>query len=172
MRRALPLAAAAFVLAWPSPALAGELFAGLHSHGVKTRLSLDADREGGTDLSIGVRGRRIAGTPVQPYVLASVNLDGGTNFLVAGLSARLGDRLYVRPGVGLAVHDGSASNFQLPDRLAFGSRILFAPELAVGFQVSERIGVEASWVHFSHGQLFGKQNPGIDNIGLRLNLRL
>lgn len=59
-----------------------------------------------------------------------------------------------------------------PDRLALGSRILFAPELAIGAQVSDRVGVEASWVHFSHGQLFGRQNPGIDNIGLRVNVRL
>jgi hypothetical protein len=171
MRSALLLAAVA-ALSLPVPAAASEIFAGLHAHGVMTRLSLDADREGGADLSVGVRGGGIAGTPLQPYALASVNVDVGTNFLVAGLSARFGNRLYVRPGVGLAVHDGSASNFQLPDRLAFGSRVLFAPELAVGTQLNDRLGLEASWVHFSHAQVFGKQNPGIDNIGVRLNLRL
>jgi hypothetical protein len=174
MRYLLPLAAA-FALALPAAAAAAELpelFAGIHAHGVKTPLSLDSDREGGIDLSLGVRGGRIAGTPLQPYAMASVNLEGGTNFLVGGVSARFGDRLYLRPGLGLAVHDGSASNFQLPERLAFGSRILFAPELAVGAQVNKRIGVEASWVHLSHAQLFGKQNLGLDNIGLRLNVRL
>jgi hypothetical protein len=172
MRPLLLLAATAMALALPAPALAQEVFAGVYAHGVKTRLSLDADREGGADLSLGLRGKPIAGTPLQPYALASVNLDGGTNFLVGGLSVRVGDRLYVRPGLGLAVHDGSASNFQLPDRLAFGSRVLFAPELAVGTQLNERIGIEASWLHFSHAQLFGKQNPGVDNIGVRLNVRL
>jgi hypothetical protein len=168
----LLLAAAAALLGTPTAARAGELFAGVYAHGVKTRLSLDADREGGADLSLGVRGERIAGTPLQPYALASVNLEGGTNFIVAGLSARFGERIYVRPGLGLAVHDGSASNFQLPDRLAFGSRVLFAPELAVGTRLNERTSIEASWLHFSHAQIFGKQNPGIDNIGMRLNVRL
>jgi hypothetical protein len=163
---------AALLLGAPGAARAGELFAGVSAHGVKTKLSLDADREGGADLSLGVRGERIAGTPLQPYALASVNLDGGTNFLVAGVSARFGERIYVRPGLGLAVHDGSASNFQLPDRLAFGSRILFAPELSVGTRLNERTSIEASWLHFSHAQLFGKQNPGIDSIGVRLNVRL
>jgi hypothetical protein len=163
---------AAAAMAWPAAAHAAEVFAGLHAHGVKTPFSLNSDREGGADLSLGVRGARIGGSPLQPYAFASVNLEGGTNFLAAGLSARLGDRVYVRPGVGLAVHDGSASKFELPDRLALGSRVLFAPELAVGAQLSERIGVEASWVHFSHAQLFGKQNPGIDNVGLRVNVRL
>jgi len=27
-------------------------------------------------------------------------------------------------------------------------------------------------VHMSHGQLFGRENPGIDNLGFRLNLKL
>ena len=45
-------------------------------------------------------------------------------------------------------------------------------EIAVGTQLNERIGIEASWVHFSHAQLAGRQNPGIDNIGVRMNLAL
>ena len=170
--RSVLLFGAALLLCLPTTASAGELFAGAYAHAAKTRLSLNSDREGGVDLSVGVRGGRIAGTPLQPYALATVNLDGGTNFLVGGLFARFGRQLYVRPALGLAVHDGSASNFELPDRLAFGSRILFAPELAVGTQVSPRFSIEASWLHFSHAQIFGKQNPGIDNIGLRVNVRM
>lgn len=170
MKIVLMLAAA--VLCVPSAASASEVFAGIHAHGVKTPLSLNSDREGGADVSVGIRGGRIAGTPLQPYAFGQLNTDGGTDFLAAGLSARFGDRLYVRPGVGLAVHDGSASKVDLPDRLALGSRVLFAPELAVGVQLNDRVGVEASWVHFSHAQLAGKQNPGIDNLGVRLNVRL
>jgi hypothetical protein len=171
MRPVLLIAAAA-TIGLPEVARAGELFAGAYAQAVKTPLSLDADREGGGAVSAGIRGDRILGTPLQPYALASISLGNGTNFLAAGLSARFGDRIYVRPGLGLAVHDGSTSNFQLPDRLAFGSRILFAPELAVGTQINDRLSVEAHLLHFSHGQIFGKQNPGIDNVGLRLNLRL
>ena len=115
--RILPLLAAA-ALACPAAAPAAEVFAGLHAHGVKTPLSLNSDREGGADLSAGIRGGRIGGTPLQPYAFASVNLNGGTNFLAAGVSARFGNRIYVRPGVGLAIHDGSASKVDLPDRLA------------------------------------------------------
>lgn len=170
--RILPLLAAAAALISPSAASASEIFGGLHSHAVKTPLSLNADREGGADLSLGIRGAGIAGTPLQPHLFGQVNLDGGTNFLVAGVSARLGGRFYVRPGIGLAIHDGSASKVDLPDRLALGSRVLFAPELGVGTQINDRLSVEASWVHFSHGQLAGGQNPGIDSIGLRVNLRL
>lgn len=168
MRNALLLAIA---LAVPSAASATDIFAGVHAHGVKTPLSLEADREGGIDLSVGVRGKPVF-WKLQPYAFGQLNTDGGTNFLAAGVSAKFGNSIYVRPGVGLAIHDGSASNVDLPDRLAFGSRVLFAPEIAVGTQLNERIGIEASWVHFSHAQLAGRQNPGIDNIGVRLNVRL
>lgn len=168
MRNALLLAV---LLALPGAASATDIFAGVHAHGVKTPLSLEADREGGIDLSAGVRGNPIF-WKLQPYAFGQLNTDGGTNFLAAGVSAKFGNSIYVRPGVGLAIHDGSASNVDLPDRLAFGSRVLFAPEIAVGTQLNERIGIEASWVHFSHAQLAGRQNPGIDNIGVRLNVRL
>ena len=40
----------------------------------------------------------------------------------------------------------------------------------MGVQVNDRASVEASWVHMSHAQLFGRQNPGIDNFGVRVNL--
>ena len=54
----------------------------------------------------------------------------------------------------------------------FGSRILFEPELGLGVQLSERVSVEASWIHVSNAGLLSRQNPGMDNIGLRLNYRL
>ncbi len=74
-----------------------------------------------------------------------------------------------RTGLGVAVHTGSSGNFQRTDRIAFGSRVLFAPELGIGTRINDRLSIEASWVHMSHGQLFGRQNPGIDNVGVRVN---
>ena len=74
--------------------------------------------------------------------------------------------------IGLAVHDGSAGKYYRSDKIAFGSRVLFEPELGVGARVNRRISVEASWVHMSHAQLEGKENPGIDNLGVRVNLSL
>ncbi len=151
-----------------APAHAGELFGGLYSHDVDTFLT-QSGFERGADVQLGWRGNRIARTPLQPYAFVAVNTVGETNYGAVGISAKFGDRLYVRPGVGLAVHTGSAGNFQRTDRIAFGSRILFAPELGVGAQINDRLSVEASWVHLSHAQLFGRQNPGIDNIGVRVN---
>ena len=156
-----------------APAQADELFGGLHVHDVK----LPTDKsglEGGMDVSVGYRGGRIGHTPLQPYVFGALNTAGDTSYAAVGLSAKFGRSVYVRPGVGIAIHTGSAEKFQDPtnDKIDFGSRVLFEPELGIGTQINGRLSVEASWVHMSHAQLFGRQNPGIDNFGVRLNLGL
>ena len=39
--------------------------------------------------------------------------------------------------------------------------------------IASRVSVEASWVHISNARLFdSQQNPGIDMIGVRANLKL
>jgi len=169
----LTAAAFAFAASASSPAAAGEIFGGLYEHDVDTFLT-KSGVEDGMDVQLGWRGERIGSTPIQPYAYVSLHTAGQTHFAVAGLSARFGDRLFVRPGVGLAVHTGSAKDFQDPtnDEIEFGSRVLFVPELGIGMQVNDRVSVEASAVHLSHGQLFGKQNPGMDSFGVRVSVRL
>jgi hypothetical protein len=50
--------------------------------------------------------------------------------------------------------------------------VLAQPELGIGADINQRLSIEASLVHLSHGQFFGGQNPGIDNLGVRVNLKL
>ena len=172
MKIARVLACAALA-ATASPAIAGELVGGLYVHDVKTPLD-KSGVEGGADVMLGWRGGNIGHTPLQPYVFGALNSAGETNYAAVGLSAKFGNRLYVRPGLGIAVHTGSAKDYEDPTngKVDFGSRVLFEPEIGIGFQASDRISVEGSWVHMSHAQLFGRQNPGMDNIGVRLNLKL
>jgi lipid A 3-O-deacylase len=163
-------------LAIPSTAEASELFGGIHIHDVKTPLD-DSGIESGVDLSVGYRGNSIGhlwSAQLQPYFFAAVNSDGNTNYGAVGVAAKfpIGRVWYFRAGIGLGVHTGSAGKFYRTDKIAFGSRILAEPEIGIGTQVSRRLSVEASWVHMSHAQLFGKENPGIDNLGLRVNLAL
>ena len=160
---------AAFALA--SPATAGELFGGLYVHDVK----LPTDKSGiesGMDVQLGYRGGAIGHTPLQPYVFGALNTAGDTSYAAVGLSAKFGKSIFIRPGLGIAIHNGSADKFYRADKIAFGSRILFEPEIGVGAKLSDRLSVEASWVHMSHAQLFGRENPGIDNLGVRLTLGL
>jgi hypothetical protein len=170
----LKLAAAlcpALLLFASAPAYAGEIFGGLYAHDVK----LPTDKSGlesGADIQLGYRGGAIAHTPIQPYIFGALNTAGDTSYAAVGVSAKFGGKVYVRPGLGLAIHNGSAGKFFRNDKIAFGSRVLFEPELAIGTRINGRLSVEASWVHMSHAQLFGRENPGVDNLGVRLNLGL
>ena len=170
MSRAVFVPAALLMLS-AVPAHAGELFGGIYVHDVKLPTDLSGI-ENGFDLQVGYRGGRIAHSPLQPYIFGALNSAGDTSYAAVGLSAKFGRSIYVRPGLGIAIHNGSAGKFFNPDKIAFGSRVLFEPEIAVGARINDRLSIEASWIHMSHAQLFGGENPGIDNLGLRLNLKL
>ncbi len=165
------IAASALLLS--GTAHADEVFGGVYAHAVGTKLSLGSSRESGVDLQLGYRGGKIIpGTGLRPYVFGALNTKGDTSYAAVGLSWKFGDLFYVRPGLGLAIHNGSTEDFVLDDRIAFGSRILIASEIGVGARINDRLTIEASLVHLSHAQVFGGQNPGIDNIGARINLKL
>lgn len=171
------MACTSLVLIVASPAAAIDIFAGVAAHAVDTPFTLETG-EGGTDLTFGVRGARIEGLSFigspSPYALGAVNLDGATSLAAIGLSWRFGDPFYVRPGIGLAVHDGPSRRFATNgDQTDLGSRILFEPEIAVGLQFSKGVAAEVSWIHASHATLFNSgQNPGLDIIGARLVVSL
>jgi hypothetical protein len=176
LKPATVLCAVAIASAFPGSAQAGELFTGFHVHDVKTPLD-KSGIESGVDLSLGFRANSIGhlwGGSLRPYIFGAINTAGNTDYAAAGMSATfpIGSAWYFRPGIGLAVHNGSAGKYYRTDKIAFGSRVLLEPEIGIGVHLSHDFSVEASWVHMSHGQLFGKENPGIDNLGMRLNLAL
>ncbi len=169
------LTTAACVIGLATPAAAQDAFVGVYVHEVDTPFSLPVN-ESGIDLAVGyrfapIRALRFIGGP-QPYVLASLNSAGDTSFAGGGLSWRVDmKRAYVRPGIGFVLHDGPKIREVNGRHTELGSRVLFEPELAIGYRVDERISVEASWMHISQAQLFNRrQNPGIDMIGVRANL--
>ncbi len=161
-------------IATGAPAAAAEIFGGVLAQGVNTPLSDDVGQHG-VALEAGWRGDRIGGLRFigrpQPYVFASLGLSG-LDFAAAGLSWKFGDAFYIRPGIGLAVHDGPSYSDNGVFRTDPGSRVLFEPELSVGIRLAPNLTAEASWVHVSHAQLFSRQNPGLDTIGVRLAWRL
>jgi hypothetical protein len=167
------LCAAALAAVTPATAQAGEVFGGAYVHDVKLPTNLSGF-EGGADLQLGYRGGRIGKTPLQWYAFGAFNTAGETSYAATGVTARLGlgDGFYIRPGLGIAVHNGSARKFYRTDKIAFGTRVMLEPELGLGKQVNDRLSIEASWVHMSHAQLRGRENPGIDNLGFRVNLAL
>ena len=174
MRPILLVAAGTAAFFAGTGAQAQEVFGGVFAHDVKTGITASGI-EDGVDLQLGYRGARFGNSENKwvpaPYVFVSVNSAGDTNFAAAGLSWKFGRELYFRPGVGIAVHDGPDTVEPGEDRIDFGSRVLFEPEAAVGYQFTPNVSAELSIVHLSHAKLFGRQNPGIDNIGVRVNYR-
>lgn len=127
---------------------------------------------------------------LKPRLTAKLQLNTGgrTNFASVGAEWRqhvLRGRLYGQIGIGLTLHDGYRYT---PDpfvpgismqeamrrydiysrRTAFGSRLLFNPNLSVGVRLDDRWAVEVAFEHFSHAGIFSDQNPGINNLGIRL----
>ena len=172
MKSTLP-AIAALACIWPATAHAGELFGGVYVHDIDSPLT-KSGVEKGADVQLGYRWDRIGKTPLQPYLFGAVNTAGETHYAVAGISAKFGKRMFDRPGVGVAVHSGDNKDIEDPfdDDVEYGTSVLFAPELGLGYQASERFSIEASIVHLSHARLFGGQNPGIDIVGVRLSWKL
>ena len=174
MRRAVAIWALG-LLAATGPARASEIFGGVLAHDVDSPLTKGGFEEG-ADLQLGWRGGRIRALGVigapSPYAFASIATGGETHFAAAGLSWRIGGRLFVRPGLGLAIHSRGTSGVANGRRTDLGSRILFEPELGVGYQVNDRLAVEAAWVHLSHAQLLSRQNPGMDSVGIRVSYHL
>ncbi len=173
MKMVLALAAALVATA-STPARAGEVFAGLFGHDVHVGFATCCF-ESGTDYELGAR------TDPLPlltrfgdfrlYALGSANDRGGVGFGAAGLLWRiaLGHGFYFQPGLGGAVQSGSTLEYQKDDRhLYLGSRVLFEPEASLGYRISPRWGVEATYAHLSHARLAGPQNPGMDEVGARL----
>ena len=177
MIRSIAIACAVSAAAVAVPAQAGELYGGIYKHAVDTPFTLDTG-ESGFDFQAGYRLDPILPLArIEPYVFGSVNSEkGGTDFAGIGVSRKFGlAGVYVRPGVGLVVHNAPRNrvNPVTGVRTDLGSRVLFEPEIAIGVDVAPRLSVEASWVHISNARLFNsQQNPGIDMMGIRANLKL
>ncbi len=154
-----------------TPVMADEVYLGASFHGVDTPFTLEAG-ERGHDVQFGYRTGQIEalsaiGKP-QLYVHGQVSVEGRTSLAAVGLSWKIGDKVYLRPGIGIAVHNDRIPEYGAGGRrLDLGSRILFEPEISVGTRLSDRVSLEASWVHVSHATLFNGQNPGMDFIGAR-----
>jgi len=193
MARAALIAVAAALALAAGPAAAGEVFAGVYAHDVDDGISY-GKFEDGAQIVAGVRTTaldelKFLGRP-RVHLLVGVNTAGGTDYLASGLAWRfhLNERLYVQPGIGLAIHDSRVA-FPSPDepgitpqerlkrirdfqtKLDLGSRVLFEPELSVGWKATRRLSVELSWIHLSHGKLAGDYNPGVGDVGVRLLYR-
>lgn len=193
-----PLAAAAQDAGGTASRPGSEIALGLLAHGIRRPWTVappgdaiyEGEEERGTvDVQLVYRTAPLA-KALHPRLTArlQLNTDGRTDFASVGAEWRqhiLRGRVYGQAGIGLAIQDGYryvpdpfAAGLSVDEasrrydiyarRTGFGSRVLFNPNLSLGFRVSSRWAVEAAFEHFSHRRLFSSQNPGIDTVGLRL----
>ncbi|MHB8530804.1 MAG: acyloxyacyl hydrolase [Caulobacteraceae bacterium] len=167
----------AVALVWAGVGRAGEVFGGLYAHDLDLGIAVCC-YEHGADIEFGGRTSPIADLhrfgSLRLYALGSANATGGVSFAAVGAAwrLRLSRRFYLQAGLGGAVQNGDADQFQRrPNHLDLGSRFLFEPEAGLGYVWSERWSSEISYVHLSHAQLAGPQNPGMDDLGVRLVYR-
>jgi hypothetical protein len=181
----------------PGQAQAGEAFVGVYGHDVTFIGDLvglgAAGREHGVDLHLGYRTAPVEALRMiwkpQIHAFVSINSQFKSDFAAVGLDWRIplwSEKLYFRPGIGLAYTDGKTHHppANVPgltlaeqdrraslyyNRIDFGSQVLFEPEFALGYDVSDRVAVEASYTHLSHGQIFASgKNQGLDDAGVRV----
>jgi lipid A 3-O-deacylase len=171
--KTIPAALAIALSTSASSARADQLWIGLYQHDVTMS---ETKFETGQDIKAGwigdpIESFRSIGRPAL-HLLVSKSLNWGTNYVAAGLNWTFGTRVYVRPGIGLSVNDGPSRAYREGRRVDLGSPVTFEPELALGWRATERVSLEASWVHLSHATIFSRQNRGIDSLGVRALLRL
>ena len=180
-RLAATLAVAAAVLALAAaPVTAGGL---LHEVrlGVLDNNAEPSGTEDGIDVNFEVLFRRLEtraerssfvdylASP-RPHLGASLNLDGDTSVVYAGLTwdIPLGDLMALEASFGAAVHDGPLDEAGFT---SYGCQMNFRESLGLGVELGGGWRVQALVDHMSNADLC-RRNRGLTNAGLRLGLSL
>jgi hypothetical protein len=154
-------------------ACAGEFMLGVYQHDIMDGISHGGHLEHGKDIVFGVRTASLdelsAIWAPHVHLIVGVNTLGETSYAAAGFDWRFKfgpeDRFYFEPGIGGAIHTGSV-NLPSPNDPGLTAAQI-EPELALGWKATDRWSVEMSWIHMSHAQLAGPQNPGLGDFGFR-----
>jgi len=159
-----------FAALFASPAAAQEVTLGAFHRPTEMPWNNDLSTlETGTDIQASYRHKSEGW---EPQATAHIALHNGASMFAVGIGRKVNlDRFYLRPAIGIAVHTGPDIRWQDGRRTDYGSRVLFTPEMSIGYRF-DGFSVEASWFHASHAELFSPQNPGHDSFGLRVVKKL
>jgi lipid A 3-O-deacylase len=101
-----------------------------------------------------------------------VNLSERTSFAYTGLlwTADFTERTFFEIFVGPSVHNGF-KDFQPPNMQALGCYVLVHSGVSLGYRLSERWSVLATYQHLSNASSLSHchRNEGLDNLGIRLS---
>lgn len=131
--------------------------------------------EGGTDLNAEILFTPLGIVPdnwnFRPHIGVQVNTTDDTSQVYLGLTTThyLTDNIWGAFSGGGAIHNGETSLFG-EDRKAFGSQVLFRLALELGIDINDHASVSLYYDHESNAFL-ADENPGIDNMGVRIGWR-
>lgn len=103
---------------------------------------------------------------------ATLNTAGDTSSLYGGLNwdTIWDNGVFLEGFWGLAVHNGNLRGGN-PDKIEFGSQVVFRLGGETGWRWDDNNGVSLIWEHMSHADMFSTKNQGIDSLGLRYSYR-
>jgi hypothetical protein len=159
----------------PAQRILYELRVGVLAHDVD-HLWSGFRRESGVDLDAEIVFYR-PGLPLlwgrlRPSLGASVNTRGDTSQLYAGALWELESSygLFFAVGLGASLHDGRLESRSREDQKELGSRVLFRTAFDLGYAISPRHRLMATFAHVSNASL-ADPNQGLDTLGVRYGLR-
>jgi lipid A 3-O-deacylase len=108
----------------------------------------------------------------RPHVGVAVNTDQDTNYVYTGLGwdTSWENNVFLGGFWGLAAHDGKLTNGN-PDKIEFGSKVLFRLGGELGWRWDGYNGVSLIWEHMSNAGVIDEKNQGIDSLGIRYSYR-
>jgi len=115
------------------------------------------------------------GGAFRPALGATINFNGDTSkaYLDARWQRDFAGGMFVALGLGVAVHNGSALfDTYIPDPNAkeLGRRVLFHPNVEIGYRLDEHRSVSVFFEHISNAST-ARRNEGLDTLGIRLGHR-
>ncbi|MDG2214567.1 MAG: acyloxyacyl hydrolase [Verrucomicrobiota bacterium] len=95
-------------------------------------------------------------------------MDDDTNYAYTGLSWNTSwtNDIFLDGFWGLAVHDGKLTDGN-PDKIEFGSKMLFRLGGELGWRWDGHNGISLIWEHMSNAGVIDDKNQGIDSLGIR-----
>lgn len=108
----------------------------------------------------------------RPHAGVSLNIGDDTSYAYTGLGwdTIWASNVFLHGFWGLAVHNGKLINGN-PDKIEFGSKVLFRLGGELGWRWDGHNGISLVWEHMSNAGVIDEKNQGIDSIGIRYSYR-
>jgi len=108
----------------------------------------------------------------RPHVGVSANANSDTSYAYSGFGwdTSWANDVFLEGFWGLAVHDGKLTDGN-PDKIEFGSKVLFRLGGELGWRWDGHNGVSVIWEHMSNAGVIDEKNQGIDSMGVRYSYR-